>query len=235
MVSLLDYSKYYDKLEMPIPRNRDKVLEDLQHEKFIMKNDAGTWDITNMGALMIAKDLKKFESLHRRSVRVIWYKENSRLDAIREKEFCAGYAFSHEEIVQYIMTIIPQEEVIVEATRKSVVSFPEIAIRELLANAMIHQDLQQRGTNPMVEVFKNRIEFSNAGAPLVAIERIVDSVPVSRNETLPDLCTNVVFVRSVAVVMIRLLKQPVKMSCLLRELKIRITNSQKQYCLQSTI
>jgi ATP-dependent DNA helicase RecG len=184
MVSLLDYSKYYDKLEMPIPRNRDKVLEDLQHEKFIMKNDAGTWDITNMGALMIAKDLKKFESLHRRSVRVIWYKENSRLDAIREKEFCAGYAFSHEEIVQYIMTIIPQEEVIVEATRKSVVSFPEIAIRELLANAMIHQDLQQRGTNPMVEVFKNRIEFSNAGAPLVAIERIVDSVPVSRNENI---------------------------------------------------
>ena len=163
MVSLLDYSKYYDKLEMPIPRNRDKVLEDLQHEKFIKKNDAGTWDITNMGALMIAKDLKKFESLHRRTVRVIWYKENSRLDAIREKEFCAGYAFSHEEIVQYIMTIIPQEEVIVDATRKSVVSFPEIAIRELLANAMIHQDLQQRGTNPMVEVFKNRIEFSNAG------------------------------------------------------------------------
>ena len=62
--------------------------------------------------------------------------------------------------------------------------FPEIAIRELLANAMIHQDLQQRGTNPMVEVFKNRIEFSNAGAPLVAIERIVDSVPVSRNENI---------------------------------------------------
>ena len=38
--------------------------------------------------------------------------------------------------------------------------------------------------------------------------------------------------RNEAVVMIRLLKQPVKMSCLLRELKIRITSSQKQYCLQ---
>ena len=184
MIALLDYSKYYDKLEMPIPRDRNKILEDLQHEKFIKRNDAGTWDITNMGALMIAKDLKNFESLHRKTVRVIWYKENSRLDAIREREFCTGYAFSHEEIVQYIMTIIPQEEVIVEATRKSVVSFPEIAIRELLANTMIHQDLQQKGTNPMVEVFKNRIEFANAGAPLVAIERIVDSVPVSRNENI---------------------------------------------------
>lgn len=105
--------------ERPKAYNRDKVLEDLQHEKFIKKNDAGNWDITNMGALMIAKDLKKFENLHRRSVRVIWYKENSRLAAIREKEFTGGYVFSHEDIVQYIMTIIPQEEVIVEATRKS--------------------------------------------------------------------------------------------------------------------
>ncbi len=41
-----------------------------------------------MGALMIAKDLKKFESLHRRTVRVVWYKENSRLDAIRERILC---------------------------------------------------------------------------------------------------------------------------------------------------
>ena len=184
MINLLDYSEYYDKLEMPIPRNRDKVLEDLQHEKFIEKNDAGNWNITNMGALMLAKDLKRFESLHRRSVRVIWYKENSRLEAIREKEFSGGYILTYEDIVQYIMTIIPQEEVIIEATRKSIISFPEIAIRELLANMMIHQDLQQRGTNPMVEVFRNRIEFSNAGAPLVAIERILDSVPVSRNENI---------------------------------------------------
>ena len=186
LVVLLDYPKYYDKMDMPIPRNRDKVLDDLQNEKFIVKNDAGNWDITNMGALMIAKDLKKFDNLHRRSVRVIWYKENSRLDAIREKEFSGGYAFVHEDIVQYIMTIIPQEEVIVEATRKSVISFPEIAIRELLANAMIHQDLQQRGTNLMVKVLQNRIEFFNAGASLVVIERIVDSVPVSSNKNIAE-------------------------------------------------
>lgn len=55
LVVLLDYPKYYDKMEMPIPRNRDKVLDDLQNEKFIIKNDAGNWDITNMGALMISK------------------------------------------------------------------------------------------------------------------------------------------------------------------------------------
>ena len=183
-VMLLNYSEYYDKLELPIPRSRDKVLEDLQNEKFIKKNDAGNWDITNLGALMIGKDLKKFENLSRRSVRVIWYKNNTRLEAVREKEFVSGYAIAYEDIIQYIMTIIPQEEVIVESTRKSVLSFPEIAIRELLANTMIHQSLEQRGTNPMVEIFSDRIEFSNAGSPLVSIERIVDTVPVSRNENM---------------------------------------------------
>lgn len=183
-VRLLDYSGYYDKLDMPIPRNRDQVMEDLQKEKFIRKNDAGKWNITNLGALLIGKDLKKFENLGKRAVRVIWYKNSTRLEAIREKEFAGGYVFSHEDIVQYIMTIIPQEEVIVEATRKSIISFPEIAIRELLANMMIHQSLERRGTSPMVEVFENRIEFSNAGAPLVEIERIVDTVPVSRNENM---------------------------------------------------
>jgi len=45
-------------------------------------------------------------------------------------------------------------------------------------------------------------DFSNAGAPLVAIERIVDSVPVSR-KILLNLCINVVFVRREAVGMIR--------------------------------
>ena len=103
---------------------------------------------------------------------------------MREKEFVSGYAIAYEDIIQYIMTIIPQEEVIVESTRKSVLSFPEIAIRELLANTMIHQSLEQRGTNPMVEIFSDRIEFSNAGSPLVSIERIVDTVPVSRNENM---------------------------------------------------
>ena len=184
VVMLLDYSKYYEKLELPIPRNRDKVLEDLENEKFIKRNDAANWDITNFGALMIAKDLKKFDLLAKRKIRVIWYKNDSRLDAVREKEFCAGYILSYEDIIDYIMTVIPQEEEIVDGVRKSKFSFPEIAIRELLANIMIHQALEQRGTNPMVEIFSDRMEFSNAGAPLIDIDRIVDTVPVSRNENI---------------------------------------------------
>jgi len=184
VAALLDYSKYYDKLKIPVPANRSKAYDDLQNEKFIIKNDVGNWNITNLGALMIAKDLKKFEHLARKSVRIIWYKNNTRLDAIRETEFAGGYALSYDDIIQYIMTIISQEEIIVDGIRQLITIFPEIPVRELLANSMIHQALEQRGTNPMVEVFNDRIEFSNAGAPLVAIERIVDTVPLSRNENI---------------------------------------------------
>lgn len=49
---------------------------------------------------------------------------------MREKEFVGGYAIAYEDIIQYILTIIPQEEVIVESTRKSVLSFPEITTKE---------------------------------------------------------------------------------------------------------
>ena len=184
ILNILDYPRYYDKMNLPIPKNSSDILTDLTNEKFIIRKTSSLFDITNMGAILIAKSLKKFEKLSRKTVRIIWYKTNNRLETIREQEFETGYAFCHEEATRYIMTIIPQHEEIDGANRKSVYSYPEIAIRELLANLIIHQDFEQHGTNPMVEIFSDRIEFSNPGAPLVNINRIVDTVPVSRNENI---------------------------------------------------
>ena len=182
--ALLDVSRYYDRMGLPFPQSRENIFLDFANEKFLRREPGDFWTITNLGALLICKSLRNFDSLARKSVRVIWYKGDSRMETIREQEFTGGYAFSHEEIISYIMTIIPQSEVIDGATRKSVISFPEIAVRELLANMLIHQDFEHRGTNPMVEVFSDRIEFSNPGVPLVDVGRIIDTVPVSRNENL---------------------------------------------------
>ncbi|MBP5620680.1 MAG: ATP-binding protein, partial [Thermoguttaceae bacterium] len=82
VAALLDYPGYYRKLGLPIPANREKVLQDLKDEKFIIKNDSGTWDVTNYGALMIATDLTKFDDLSKRCVRVIRYPDKSRLGGI---------------------------------------------------------------------------------------------------------------------------------------------------------
>jgi ATP-dependent DNA helicase RecG len=62
--------------------------------------------------------------------------------------------------------------------------YPELAIRELVANVIIHQDFSVTGAGPMVEVFDGRLEITNPGEPLVETQRFLDSPPRSRNEAL---------------------------------------------------
>jgi len=62
--------------------------------------------------------------------------------------------------------------------------YPIIAVRELVANAIIHQDFFIRGAGPMIELFSDRMEITNPGKPLVKTERFLDSPPKSKNESL---------------------------------------------------
>jgi predicted HTH transcriptional regulator len=57
-------------------------------------------------------------------------------------------------------------------------------LRELIANALVHQDLAIPGSGPMIEIFDDRIEITNPGVPLVQPERFIDNPPQSRNERL---------------------------------------------------
>ena len=62
---------------------------------------------------------------------------------------------------------------------------PDDAIRELIANALIHQDFEIASMWPVVEVYSNRVEVSNPGEPMVPVERFIDGYQ-SRNERLAD-------------------------------------------------
>jgi ATP-dependent DNA helicase RecG len=61
-----------------------------------------------------------------------------------------------------------------------------VAIRELVANALIHQDLTMTGVSVMIEVYSDRLEISNPGEPVVPVERFIDGYQ-SRNERLASL------------------------------------------------
>ncbi len=64
--------------------------------------------------------------------------------------------------------------------------FPKQALRELIANALVHQDFQASGTSVMIEMYDDRIEISNPGIPGISVERFIDEYR-SRNEMLADL------------------------------------------------
>ena len=85
------------------------------------------------------------------------------------------------------MDQLPSNEIIKGALREEVRVYPSIAIRELLGNALIHQDFFEEGAGPMIEFFNNRVEFTNPGEPLIDTSRFIDYPPISRNEKLASL------------------------------------------------
>jgi predicted HTH transcriptional regulator len=187
VLDLIDYPSYFSLLEMPISNGHSAILNALQEENLIKPNKAGHWDITCLGAILFAKRLENFPTLKRKALRIIQYKGNNKVETLREYVINKGYAAGFEELVNQILTLVPANEYIEQPLRKVTPMYPELAIRELVANALIHQDFFITGTSPMIELFDARIEITNPGIPLVATDRFLDTPPKSRNETLASL------------------------------------------------
>ena len=183
VLKLLDYPGYFDLMKLNLPTNKEAIIEKFIEEKLIVKTHNG-YNITNLGAILFAKNLNSFDKLSRKVVRVILYKGKGRLETVKEHLVTKGYAIGFEGLIEYINNILPINEEIGKAFRKEVRMYPEIAIRELVANAIIHQDFSEKGTGPMIEIFEDRVEITNPGKPLIDTLRFVDHSPQSRNEKL---------------------------------------------------
>ena len=153
-------------------------------ENLITKDEIG-YGITELGAILFAKRLSDFDGLKRKMVRVIVYKGKGKVETIREQSFDKGYAICFEEMIAWINSQLPANEEIGMALRKDARMYPEIAIRELAANMIIHQDFSEQGF-PMIEIYSDRITLSNPGQPLISIERFIDEYQ-SRNDSLADI------------------------------------------------
>lgn len=185
VIELLDTQSYFDLLKLPYPVNRVGVLSRFQSEKLIEPVNAG-WTITNLGAILFAKRLEDFEGLARKAARVIVYEGRSKLHTKLDKAGVKGYAVGFQGLVEFVNSLIATNEVIEQALRHEVKMFPDIAVRELLANALIHQDFNETGASVMVEIYDDRMEISNPGVPIISTERFIDEYQ-SRNERLADL------------------------------------------------
>ncbi|MFH0785049.1 MAG: ATP-binding protein [Pseudomonadota bacterium] len=184
VLKLLDYPAYFDLLSLPLPEGRDGILSVLTADAMIKPGISNKWNITNLGAVLFAKRLADFRPLRRKAMRVVLYKGENRIETVREQEGAKGYAAGFEGLIDFVTNLLPSNEVIGQALRKEVPIFPELAIRELVANAIIHQDFHATGTAPVVEIFASRMEITNPGLPLVKTDRFLDSPPKSRNEAL---------------------------------------------------
>lgn len=185
VVQLLDTQSYFDLLNLPYPVDRAGVLERFNSEKLIQRQD-NRWTITNLGAILFAKKLEQFDSMARKAARVIVYEGKNKLKTKLDKLGTKGYAVGFQGLMEFIYGLAPSNEVIEHALRREVKMFPEIAVRELVANALIHQDFTQTGASVMIEIYDDRMEISNPGKPFISPDRFIDEYQ-SRNERLADL------------------------------------------------
>lgn len=184
VVRLIDTQAFFDKLGFPYPAERGAVLERLANEGLVVgKRDR--YSITNLGALLFAKNLEDFDLLRRKTPRVIEYKGRGKLEPRSDQIGKQGFAVGFEGLIQYINAKLPSNEVIERALRKTLQVYPEVAVRELLANALVHQDFDTPG-RVTVELYEDRVELSNPGLPVIKPERFIDGYQ-ARNERLTDL------------------------------------------------
>jgi ATP-dependent DNA helicase RecG len=187
VLRLLDYPVYFQLLNLPLPGEKRGVLEALVGDRLIAHAEDGRWNVTNLGAAILARKLSDFARLRRKPVRIVAYKGASRVEASKEHVVDEGYGSAFGLVLKLLGGLVPSSEVIEQALRRSVPVYPELAMRELIVNALIHQDFAITGAGPMIEIFADRLEVTNPGAPLVDAARFLDMPPRSRNEALASL------------------------------------------------
>lgn len=182
----IDWARYFTQTGIPVPEGGSSILHYLVTDNIVKTLDSGQYAVTNLGALLFAANMDDFETVSRKAIRIIRYSGKDRIAATRSKIFLRGYA-DIDGVMDYIQALLPGQEVIDKGLRVTMNGYPELAIRELVGNMLIHQDLTIRGGGPLVEVFDDRVEFSNPGASLIQVPRLVNDPPQSRNPRLAKL------------------------------------------------
>jgi len=185
VIRLLDTQGYFDLLRLPYPSTRDAVLDRFRSENLIERT-GDRWAVTNLGAVSFAKHLSDFHGVSQKYPRVIVYDGTNKLSTRLDKTGGKGYAVGFEGLVGFVTNLVRSNEVVTKALRSEVKMFPDDAIRELVANALIHQDFNEIGTSVKIELYSDRLEVSNPGQPPIPTERFIDEYK-SRNEVFADL------------------------------------------------
>jgi ATP-dependent DNA helicase RecG len=185
VITRLDLATISKLLQRPLPDEDRELMRWLAEENMVVLDGSGYY-ITNLGGIAAGRELNLFDALSRKSVRVIRYRGTNKVDTTDELIGHKGYAVGFEGLIGYLKRVLPHSEVIQQSLREQVNVYPEIALRELIANALIHQDFSVTGAGPTIEIYDDRITFTNPGSllPSKRLDRLIGTTPESRNELL---------------------------------------------------
>lgn len=185
VLSLLNYKKVFELLERQLPTTDEGILNFME-ELGICRSENVGYGITNLGALLFANSLSSFETMKGRSIIVRRYVGNNNRQLLLEQEEAMGYAVGLEGLITFVMKNTGTER-IDSAVRELIPTYPRVALREFIANALVHQDFAVKGMPITIEIFGNRLTITNPGYSLNDVTRLIDLPPHSRNEQMAQL------------------------------------------------
>ncbi len=112
----LSTETYFDLMKIPYPSNQQAVIDKFIDEGLVVKSKG--YAITKLGSLLFAKQLKDFDVVERKSIRVIVYKGKNKVETQREQIGIKGYALGFEGLVDWINSQLPANEEIGKVLRK---------------------------------------------------------------------------------------------------------------------
>lgn len=194
-IDLLDKRKIKELLTKSAKKAKRKLVNSSPTTE-VMKN-LGVVDKFNgsfsptVGGFLIFSNIEPqtILSFSRYVVRCVRYAGSSVATPILDKQDITGTLDEQiDSIHQFILRNISLRAEIIGSKRVERYEYPPEAIRELVANAVIHRDYLITETYTQINVFSNRIEISNPGnlPPGITIENLRDS-QFSRNEIIASL------------------------------------------------
>ena len=144
------------------PTSTEAILNKLEEFGFCKKQDKTLWSVTNLGAILFANHASDYTELEKRTVIVRKYVGTNNRNLLFEQIGGLGYAVGFENLIDFIMKNTSSENI--EVIREAIPTYPRVAIREFVANALVHQDFAVTGMPITIEIFSNRLVITNPGA-----------------------------------------------------------------------
>ena len=184
---MLDIDCFYELQDKEQPAQLAIAMDDLIALNMLAPAGDERYTINRMGALLLAKSISACApELASKRMRVLRFKGTRNHHTIGFDETCdRGYAIGFADLIEIVMSQLDNECPDNGALRHYDGFVPEVVVRELLANAIMHQDFQITGQQLWVRIYTDRMIVGNPGKPLMAFDRMIDRL-ATRNAILMD-------------------------------------------------
>lgn len=105
--------------------------------------------------------------------------------SLDDREFNGNTVMQFENALKFIESKLPVRSRIESGgKRHNYLAIPRAALRETLANAIVHRDYTTYSGRIQIDIYSDRIEFANPGRSLIPIELLETAHPETRNPLL---------------------------------------------------